>query len=45
MDTTEIIRSYLTDRYTEPSLEGVPVETTHRHINGAIPAPETREVL
>ena len=45
MDTTEIIRSYLTDRYTEPSLEGVPVETAHRRINGAIPAPETREVL
>ena len=45
MDTTEITRSYLTDRYTEPSLEGVPVETAHRRINGAIPAPETRAVL
>ena len=45
MSTTTLQSGYLTDRYAEPSREGTSIETKHRRIATAIPAPETRPVL
>ncbi len=45
MSTTTLQSDYLSDRYAEPSREIAPIETEHRRIATAIPAPETREVL
>jgi len=45
MSNTTLPSGYLTDRYSEPSLEVTPIETKHRRIATAIPAPKTRATL